>query len=232
MSNDAATRRTRGFRALLPDQAWAELVQHGVRRQHTTGERLLCQGEPGGWLLLCLAGRLKVVYTEPDGRDLVLAVRGPGDLLGEFSGRDGQPRSATVQAVEPGITSKLSERRFGELVQRFGLSERISAYIVSKMRESASRAWRLAHRSASVRLAELIGALLDAAGPDHPRADTIAMSQEELASALGLARSAITPVLAAWKTAGVIRTSRGRLHVVDPTALKRLAVSSAGQNDR
>ena len=38
---------------------------------------------------------------EPDGLEVVLAVRGPGALLGELSAVDREPRSATIQAVEP-----------------------------------------------------------------------------------------------------------------------------------
>ncbi|EHK85311.1 Crp/Fnr family transcriptional regulator [Saccharomonospora azurea SZMC 14600] len=206
-------------------------MQHGVRRHHSAGEWLLRQGSPGGWVLLCLAGRSKVVYAEPDGRDVLLAVRGPGDVLGEFSSRDGLPRSATVQAIEPGITSTLSDQRFTELAESFGITEKLSAYVMGKMRESASHTWRLAYRTTAARLTEVIGMLIESAGPDHPHPNTIAMSQEELASALGLVRSAITPVLAEWKAAGAIATSRGRLQILDLASLRRLAVSSSGQNE-
>ncbi|MBE9375366.1 Crp/Fnr family transcriptional regulator [Saccharopolyspora sp. HNM0983] len=230
MRNENDARRPRGFRSLVSDTAWAALAQEGARNRHRAGERLLHQGSPGGWVLLCLSGRLKVVYAEPDGREVLLAVRGPGDVLGELSGRDGRPRSATVQAIEPGITAKLSDRRFLDLADALGSREQLSAYIVGKMRESAPHAWQLAHRTTATRLAELITALIDAAGPDHPRPGTIAMSQEELAAALGLARSAITPVLARWKSAGLVRTARGRLEVPDPAALHTGAVSTSGQN--
>lgn len=185
-------------------------------------------------MLLCLSGRLKIVYAEPDGRELMLAVRGPGDVVGEFSGRDGQPRSATVQAIEPGITCKLSDERFSELVQRFRLGSQLNTYIMGKLRESAAHAWQLAHRTTAIRLASLLIALVDAAGPDHPCPTTIAMSQEELATALGLARSAITPVLSEWKAAKLVRISRGRLEVVDTLAVRKITrrdLSTSGQND-
>lgn len=223
----------RGFRALIPTRAWATLAQHGVRIAHRTRDRILHQGETGGWVLLCLSGRLKVVYAEPDGRELVLAVRGPGDVIGEFSGRDGGPRSATVQAIEPGITYKLPDDWFNEIVGRFKVSSKLNAYILGKMRESSAHAWQLAHRSAAMRLAGFLATLIDAAGPDHPYPHTIAMSQEELASGLGLARSAVTPVLADWKAAGLIQISRGRLDVIDITSLRAISdadVSSSGQN--
>ncbi|MEB3371917.1 Crp/Fnr family transcriptional regulator [Saccharopolyspora mangrovi] len=232
MSTDNDTRRLRGFRSFLPDHVWAALVQRGVRKHHHAGDRLLHQGDPGGWVLLSLSGRLKVVYAEPDGREILLAVRGPGDVLGEFSARDGRPRSGTVQAIEPGITAKLSDKRFGELIQHFGLIERLHVYIMAKMRESAPHAWQLAHHTTAARLSALLQTLISAAGPDHPHPTTIAMSQEELASALGLARSAITPVLATWKSTGLIRTARGKLQVLDRAALNNMVMSSSGQNGR
>jgi CRP/FNR family cyclic AMP-dependent transcriptional regulator len=229
--NDYAAQR-RGFRALIPDHVWALLAQRGVRRKHAAGESLLRQGTQGGWVLLCLAGRSKVVYAEPDGREVLLAVRGPDDVLGEFSSRDGGPRSATVQAIEPGITSVLPDDQFTELATRFGVSEELSAYVMGKVRETASHAWRLAYRTTAARLTELIEMLVESAGPDHPYPTTIGMSQEELASALGLVRSAITPVLAEWKAAGLIATSRGRLKILDLPRLRRLVLSSSGQNDQ
>lgn len=232
MRADNRNRRLRGFRALASDQLWASLVQSGVREQHRAGERLLNQGEPGGWVLLGLAGRFKVVYSEPDGREVLLAVRGPGDVIGEFSGRDGRCRSASVQAVEPGITSKISDRRFNEVVEQADATEPLNAYIMGKLRESAPHAWQLAHRTTAVRLAGLFSELIDVAGPDHPSPNTIAMSQEELASALGVVRSAITPVLADWKDSGLIWIARGKVHIPDLDALENAVLSSTGQNDQ
>lgn len=171
-----------------------------------------------------------MVYAEPDGREVLLAVRGPGDVLGELSGRDGNPRSTTVEAIEPGVTSRLSDRQFNERIHDLGIEGALNSYILGKLRESAAHAWRLAHRTTPTRLADLILALIDAAGPDHPRPATISMSQEELASGLGLARSAITPVLAEWKAAGVIRTARGKIEVVDVQAIASAVVSTSGQN--
>ncbi|MFB9905516.1 Crp/Fnr family transcriptional regulator [Allokutzneria oryzae] len=230
MSEANQSRRVRGLRSLVPASAWATLAQQGVRSHHRAQERLVNQGDSSGWVSLCLAGRLKVVYAEPDGREIMLAVRGPGDVIGELSWLDGHTRSATVQAIEPGITAKLSRKRFDELVQSLAIGGQMSSYMLGKLRESAAHAWRLAHRTTAARLTDLIAAFLDAAGPDHPCPTTIAMPQEELASTLGLARSAITPVLAEWKAAGLITTGRGRLEVVDVSAFTGGPVSTSGQN--
>ncbi|WP_024874121.1 Crp/Fnr family transcriptional regulator [Saccharomonospora piscinae] len=222
--------RSRGFRAVVPTTAWAGLVGEGVRTRHRARQRLLRQGDAGGWTLLCLSGRLAVRYAEPDGREIMLAVRGPGDVVGEFSGRDGRPRSATVAAIEPGITVRVPERRFGELVRRFGIDTELNGYILGKLRESAAHAWRMAHHPTATRLADLLGTLVAAAGPDHPAPHRISLSQQELAEALGLARSAVTPVLAEWKARGLIQVGRGRLDIVDLAGISGTHVSSSGQN--
>ncbi len=47
-----------------------------------------------------------------EGKEIVLAFRGPGDLLGELSAIDGEPRSATVEAIEPVEALALSSRDF------------------------------------------------------------------------------------------------------------------------
>ncbi|WP_233357117.1 Crp/Fnr family transcriptional regulator [Saccharomonospora iraqiensis] len=220
----------RGFRAVVPTEAWASLVGAGVRARHRARQPLLRQGDPGGWTLLCLSGRLAVRYAEPDGREIMLAVRGPGDVVGEFSERDGKPRSATVVAIEPGITVRLPDRRFGELLRRFALETQLNGYILDKIRESAAHAWRLAHHPTATRLADLLDTLVAAAGPDHPAPHLICLSQQELAAALGLARSAVTPVLAEWKARGLIRVARGRLEILDLAGLADPDVSGSGQN--
>ncbi|MFI7680608.1 Crp/Fnr family transcriptional regulator [Actinophytocola sp. NPDC049390] len=204
-------------------------MQQGVRARHEPGQLLLRQGDPGGWILLSLSGRLKVIYAEPDGRDLVLGIRGPGDLVGEMSEREGFPRMANVTAIEPGITSRMSDLAFTRLVQRLGVGSELNRYIVGKLRASAAHAWQLAHHTTPARLADFLQALVEAAGPDHSTPTTIPMSQVELASALGLARSAVTPVLAEWKAAGIIGVGRGKLQVVDVTRLAEADVSSSGQ---
>ncbi|MFR9727940.1 Crp/Fnr family transcriptional regulator [Saccharopolyspora sp. MS10] len=221
----------RGFRALLTEPCWAALVQDGHRRHHGAGDVLLRQGEAGGRVLLCLSGRVKVVYAEPDGREVVVAVRGPGHLLGEFSVRDGHPRSATVRTIEPGLTSTLSDQRFNELVGRLGITEQLHSYILGKVRESASHLWQHAHRTTGSRLAGFLEALVDVAGPDHPQPTTIAMSQDELASALGAARSSVTQVVREWREAGLIRTARGRVLILDRAAIRAIAVSDTGQSE-
>ena len=58
------------------------------------------QGGTPDVVLLVRAGRVRVAVRGADGGEVVLAERGPGELLGDLSGVDGQPRSASVTALD------------------------------------------------------------------------------------------------------------------------------------
>ncbi len=50
-------------------------------------------------VMILLRGCVKIVSHKFNGYEAVLALRDPGDLIGELSSIDGLPRSANVQAV-------------------------------------------------------------------------------------------------------------------------------------
>jgi CRP-like cAMP-binding protein len=217
----------RGFRALVSSTAWAALVQGGVKQTYPAGKRLLIQGEPGGWLIVLVNGRVKVLYSGPAGGELLLAVRGPGDVLGEFAGVDDGPRSATIQTMEGCIGVAWPEPRFAEFVRQHRLSSQLDRYVMAKVRQTAGHAWQLSHHSPSQRLAALFCDVVAAAGPDHQHPLQIPMSQEELAEAIGVARSSVTPLIADWRRAGLISTGRARITVRDPDKLLAVVNSRA-----
>src|SRR6188768_4274071 len=71
-------------------------------RSYAARQFVVWEGEPGGTLYLSLSGYFKAVTNGSDGREMLLSVMGPGEVLGELSVLDGQPRSASVIAIESG----------------------------------------------------------------------------------------------------------------------------------
>jgi CRP/FNR family cyclic AMP-dependent transcriptional regulator len=78
-----------------------QLVQTGRCRRFPRGSTLFNEGERSDRVVILLAGRIKVSSFTENGKEVVLAVRFSGDLLGELSALDGEPRSATATALEP-----------------------------------------------------------------------------------------------------------------------------------
>src|SRR5829696_10072409 len=72
----------------------------GEPATYPAGTVIFEQGRVADRVLLVRAGRVRISAHRADGGDLVLAERGAGELLGDLSGIDGQPRSASVTALE------------------------------------------------------------------------------------------------------------------------------------
>src|SRR6185312_14597555 len=89
------------FMARLGQADRAALTARGRRLQWPAGASLYLEGENCTTVLIVVSGRVKVFSLTADGEEILLAVRGPGSLLGELSAVDGAPRSASVAALEP-----------------------------------------------------------------------------------------------------------------------------------
>ena len=79
------------------DELRAMMTQTTLRR----GETLFNEGDAGDRLYILLAGKVKLGHASADGRENLLAVLGPGEVVGELTLFDPGPRSTTATAVAP-----------------------------------------------------------------------------------------------------------------------------------
>lgn len=116
------------FAPLDPDQR-GELAARAVERLYGQGEKIVRQGEAGGSMFVIHRGRVRVV--EASGREL--AVFGAGEYVGEMSMLTGQPRSATVEAVEECAVVELTAESLREVaLANPEVVQRISAVVAER----------------------------------------------------------------------------------------------------
>ncbi|MGH8877901.1 MAG: Crp/Fnr family transcriptional regulator, partial [Stackebrandtia sp.] len=214
--------RARGFRNLVGDREWLDLASQGSQVLYGKGDRMMSQGSLGGEVLMLLSGRVKITYDASDGSQALLAIRGAGDLLGEFSSDDASPRSATVWAMEPCTCRRFARDRFAGLIGDREIRPRLDQYRNAKFRESADFTWRVANLRSEARIASLLLTVIAAAGTER-RSNVVPMSQEELARSFGLARRTVSEILKDWKRRGLITTGRSRIQVLCPGLLSAIA---------
>ncbi len=82
----------------------------------SAGETVVRQGEDADALFIVVHGRVAVSQRGPDGTERELNRLGPGELFGEIGLLTGQPRIATVRAIEPSELLRLDKATFGSLV--------------------------------------------------------------------------------------------------------------------
>lgn len=93
---------------LLDDAGLAQLASGIAERSYMEGQTLFRAGDPGGEMHLVIEGRVELSIQETEGKRLSVAVAGPGEIFGELSLLDGQPRSAYAVALTPVVTAVIA----------------------------------------------------------------------------------------------------------------------------
>src|SRR4051794_14130777 len=93
--------------------SWASLLREdGSPRQYAHDQALMYVDQVPSEVLVLLDGWVKVSATTPAGKTVLLALRGPGELVGELSALDEAPRSASIVAIEPVQALAVPHARF------------------------------------------------------------------------------------------------------------------------
>jgi CRP/FNR family transcriptional regulator, cyclic AMP receptor protein len=210
---------SRGFQALIGSEQWNALFTQGKQRAYAAANRLLDQGAHSSVVYVLHQGRVRVVYTEPDGNEALIAIRGPGDLIGEYAQRDNGVHMASVWTLEPCTASLLTSARFEGFVRRHQLDDTLQHYMLSKARQAAQRIWRASNLQTEQRMAQLFLEIINA--DPFQVEPSIPMTQQQVADSLGVARSSVTRLLAHWRESGLVRIQPARMSVADSAALAR-----------
>lgn len=207
-------------------QMWDQLIAAGIERRFRDGEVMLRQGDPPSHVLLLVSGRVKVLLTLPY-NEILLAVRGPGELLGEIAvlGDEGDGRSATVVAIDPCVTRVLTAAQFEALVRSAGLKDELLRSAMRRLREGELWRAETATLSAGPRV---VRALVRLAVPGPRGPVDVGLGQAEIGMAVGLSRAVVAAELSRLRKQGLIITARRRVIIQDLPRLRALAESGHG----
>jgi CRP-like cAMP-binding protein len=215
--------------AALDPPARAELLSRGVRRRYPTGSTLFAEGDRSDRCFLLESGNVKIVQVTADGREVLLGVRGRGELIGEWSVIDDEPRSASAVALEPVDVVQLDAGKFlGFLESSPKAAMWLVRTVLSRIRDSDRKRVEFSAADAGGRLARRLAELADEHGEKAGDGVRIALplSQEELAAWTGASREAVAKALAQFRSRGWLSTERRRITVHDLEALRRRGTTS------
>jgi len=213
------------FLARLEHQQRVALLELGRPMTYGPRSTLVHQEEPSTHVVIILSGWTKVTRSAANGYEALLALRGPGDIVGEASAVSGQPRSATVTAL--GEVAAVT-------IERDGFLTHLSAFPATALqllgltadRTRASDRQRVEQGALGVRerLAILLLDLARTHGEQDPEGVrlTTGLSQHELAGSVGASREAVARLLKDLRERGIVRTSRRGLVIVRPDQLRRI----------
>jgi CRP/FNR family transcriptional regulator, cyclic AMP receptor protein len=210
----------------LTDTERTELERRGGRRRWDRGELVFAEDDRTDWVMTLLDGRVKVSSHTAAGVEVVLAVRGPGALLGELAAIDGRPRSATVTAIEPVTGLVVPFGEFAAYLQGNGrVAFLLTRLIAARLRDADRKRIEFGAYDTTGRVAARLVELAERFGEADPGGLRISLplTQDELAGWVGASREAVSKSLAALRSRGWIETSRRAIVVRDLAALRHRA---------
>src|SRR5262245_25309710 len=177
---------------LAPDVV-TELLGLGTRRQFEAGRRLIREGDSSTHVELLLRGFVKVTAVV-EGIETLLAIRVPGDILGETAAISGRPRMATVTACVRITSTVISQADFRAFLRSHpDAALNMGATMGERLRWANLRRSDFAAFPADVRLARILVEIARSCGEQSPQGITIGLglSQPELATMIGAADATV-----------------------------------------
>ena len=110
--------KAEGFLEALSAEDREALLAAGMRRAYGANVTLFHQGDDAGAVIVLFNGRVKIANTSAAGREAIVAVNGPGDLIGELAAIDDGPRSTTVTTLEPVDVLLVPRAAFSAFLER------------------------------------------------------------------------------------------------------------------
>ncbi len=211
---------------LLSDEEWLDLESMGRQRAYRKGQVIFREGQPGGTVLAIRSGVVKISVVTPTGRDILLAVKERGSLVGELAAIDGRPRSATATALDGVRAIGLSDGAFGEFLDRHPrMALRLLRTLADQIREAATRTADRDTGDTTSRVARRLVMLAERYGEyNGPVVEVnLPITQEDLAGWVGATREATSRSLGRLRELGCLRTSRQRIVVLDVPTLRGVA---------
>jgi CRP/FNR family cyclic AMP-dependent transcriptional regulator len=210
------------LRQLGSDDAEA-LMQRVRRRSVRRAQLILTAGAAGDDVVLVLDGHVKLVAYGADRREVVLAIRGPGELIGEMAALAGQRRTATVIAVDDVEVGFLhAEELKSFLAEHPAVALVLIRMLVRRLSEADRDRVDLATQDSVGMVAKRLVELATEHGKRVEEGTLIefTLTQDELASWTGATRETVSRALRLMRRVGWVATEHGSITVLDLAALR------------
>ena len=202
----------------LSEAELAGLAGLAIERSFQPDEFIFWEGDEPDYFYVIAEGKIKVVKHSSSGKEFIIAFFGAGEMFGEVAVFEGKPYPASAQALS--ASTVLGIRR-GNFLDFIAMRPQVALHIINilggRLRDAQGRLKDLAGERVEQRLARLMLMLASRMG------NTLPFTRQELADMAGMTTETAIRLTGGLSERGIIRTSRGRLVILDEVKLRALA---------
>ncbi len=192
------------------------------------GTNLFTVEQPGEVAYLILSGTIKIHVEQADGSDVILAILGRGELVGEMSLVENIGRSATAVTMEETAVAWIDRQAFHSCLARMPvLSTNLLGILARRLRLANEQIQSLATEDVFGRVARQLLAFAREYGvpaPNNGITIPLRLTQSDLASLVGASRVRVNQVLAHYQQRRCIALDQHQITVYDRDALAKRCI--------
>lgn len=204
----------------LSQEEKLEIARIATTRSLKKGQMVYRAGDEGGTLFVPHIGEVKVYRINPNGKEQVLHVVGPGEFLGELSLFSSLPFADNAQALSDTVMCVLQGSKLKELMAKYpSIGFKVMDELSRRLEKAESRIERISLIPVAQRVAEALLELSEDASEIH-----LPMTKGDLASQLGMSQETLSRNLTDLQDEGLIELV-GQRKVIVKNRTKLLALS-------
>ncbi len=211
------------FLDLLTASQKISLLALGAIRVYGPSQVLMREGNAGDVVIVILRGLAKVIVVSEGGKEVLLGLRGDGDLVGEMAVLSSRSRSATVIAATELQGCVIKATSFVSYLERSApVANRVSDVMADKLRAANRRRLEFNAYPAEGRVARILVEVSSRYGHHEGSTWRIGpeITQADLASLASASVRTVEKVLRTLEGAGLVARRRRNLIVTDMDALE------------
>lgn len=220
------THRPGSLSTVFTDEQLDTLASVMHIKKYSAGSHLFWEGDDAIAVYWILKGRVKIRKSTNEGKDLLLSILQPDDMIADIDAWDTSHRytAETIDDVEVGVIPRLQLEmlmvKYGDFAYRFAMwMSLLQRKTETKLRDLLMGGKNGALASTLIRLCNSFGQKEE----DNIKID-IKLTNNELAELVGTTREGINRLLSVMKKDGIISSeANGCITVVDLDSLKDMA---------
>lgn len=202
------------------------LGENKVMNSYKKGQTLFFQGNPAFGVHCINSGKIKISKIANDGKETILRIAGPGDVLGHQNIFSEENYAYTATVIEEAVVCFMDKNYMIKLISQ---EPTIAINIIRKLSKEMSvvenQNAAMSHKNVRERLAELLITLQETYGvlEDNRTRINIKLTREEMASMIGTANETIIRFISEFKEEGILEQEGKIIYILDQKKLSSVA---------